>query len=328
MKIYVAGPMTGYPAFNFPAFDEAAETLRELGHEVCNPAEHDRSEFGDAIEQSATGDPAEAAAVGFSLRDALNYDLGWITSTADAVAVLNGWESSKGARAEVATALALGLLVAPVRAFGPGVTVNDRRDLITAVPGSQSIAEIKASLPLDDYLTAVEADVQALAKVTALPSRIVTDETGEVRTVSSSGGEKGVKPARFDLIPAGPLWTVAELYGYGARKYAARNWEAGYEWSKSFGAMQRHAWEFWSGIDLDDPDKGGSGLPHLASVVFHAFALMEWMTTHPEFDDRPRPKLERKPAPADELDQLAKSIKAMETLGLVSEAYVTTMSTS
>lgn len=107
--------------------------------------------------------------------------------------------------------------------------------------------------------------------------------TSEVRTVSSTGGEKGVKLARFDLLPAGPLSTVAEHYGKGASKYEARNWERGYEWSKSFGALMRHAWAFWGGEDIDVE----TGSPHMAAVVFHALALLEFAGTHPEFDDRP-----------------------------------------
>lgn len=104
----------------------------------------------------------------------------------------------------------------------------------------------------------------------------------EVRTVSSTGGEKGVKPARFDLLPVGPLTKVATLYGKGASKYDDHNWRRGYEWSKSYAAMMRHATQFWGGEDLD-PD---TQLPHLASVVFHALALMEYMEHHRNFDDR------------------------------------------
>jgi hypothetical protein len=116
---------------------------------------------------------------------------------------------------------------------------------------------------------------------------------GEVRTTASSGGQKGVKLARFDLLPTGPLWSLAELYGKGAEKYADRNWEKGYEWSKSYAAAQRHMNLFWSGEYFDKheetcpPDcNTHTGLPHLACAVFHMFALQEWHDTHPEFDDR------------------------------------------
>ena len=105
----------------------------------------------------------------------------------------------------------------------------------------------------------------------------------EDRTVSATGGEKGTKPQRYDLIPPGPLAQLAELYGRGAEKYAVRNWERGYEWSKSFAALNRHLWLFWSGEDNDSE----TGLPHLASVAWHAFALLEFTQRYPEYDDRP-----------------------------------------
>lgn len=100
---------------------------------------------------------------------------------------------------------------------------------------------------------------------------------------ATTGGEKGQKLARFDLIPVGPLTQVATHYGVGAEKYADRNWERGVDWSLNYAAMQRHANAFWSGEDRD-PE---TGTPHLAAVVFHAFALMEYAATHPELDDRP-----------------------------------------
>ncbi|MBB3256888.1 DUF4406 domain-containing protein [Paraburkholderia sp. WP4_3_2] len=39
MKLYIAGPMTGYAELNFPAFHAEAARLRELGFEIVNPAE-------------------------------------------------------------------------------------------------------------------------------------------------------------------------------------------------------------------------------------------------------------------------------------------------
>lgn len=104
----------------------------------------------------------------------------------------------------------------------------------------------------------------------------------EVRTTSVTGGMKGVKPARHDLIPIEALDKLARLYGFGAEKYDAHNWRKGYDWSKSYASLQRHAHAFWSGEDIDEE----SGLPHLAGVAFHAFTLMIFMDEHPEYDDR------------------------------------------
>lgn len=38
-KIYLSGPMTGYPDFNYPEFHKNAELIRSYGYEVFNPAE-------------------------------------------------------------------------------------------------------------------------------------------------------------------------------------------------------------------------------------------------------------------------------------------------
>lgn len=108
--------------------------------------------------------------------------------------------------------------------------------------------------------------------------------TDEVRKTSKTGGQKGQKTARYDLIPAYPLLEIAKMYGKGAEKYDDRNWEKGYPWSLSFAALNRHLWQFWMGEYIDQE----TGQPHLSAVAFHAMALMEFHRTHPEFDDRPR----------------------------------------
>jgi len=111
MKIYVAGPMRGIPEFNFPAFNAATEKLRAEGHIVFNPAEKDNQRHGTDISKgNVAGDEKLAAEQhGFNLREALADDLNFICREADAIALLPGWENSKGANAERATALALGI---------------------------------------------------------------------------------------------------------------------------------------------------------------------------------------------------------------------------
>lgn len=113
MRIYLAGPMSGIPEFNFPMFHEVAAELREAGHTVFSPAERDNEVHGTDISKgNTTGDVVQAMRQhGFSRRRALGDDLAWICKEADAVALLPGWSSSKGAKAERAAALALGLVV-------------------------------------------------------------------------------------------------------------------------------------------------------------------------------------------------------------------------
>jgi hypothetical protein len=116
MKLYLAGPMRGYPEFNFPAFHAAAARLRIEGHEVFSPAEHAQERVGEALYQQKDGNEDELAKrIGVSTmelrRKVFADDLGWICAEADGVALLPGWETSKGANAEKAAAEALGLEV-------------------------------------------------------------------------------------------------------------------------------------------------------------------------------------------------------------------------
>lgn len=82
--------MRGYPELNFPAFHAAAAKLRAEGHRVFNPAE--------------SGSPQT-----WNIRDYMSLDLGWICNHADVVYLLPGWQASRGANAERAAAIAIGI---------------------------------------------------------------------------------------------------------------------------------------------------------------------------------------------------------------------------
>lgn len=103
MKIYIAGPMTGYPQFNFPAFNTAEYTLAKMGWTVFNPARKDGEKD---LAGFATGDAKEAVAKGFDFREAYLWDLSKVIE-ADAIYMLRGWESSPGACGEHAAAVAM-----------------------------------------------------------------------------------------------------------------------------------------------------------------------------------------------------------------------------
>lgn len=98
-KVYIAGPMSGYPGFNFPAFFEAQTELEARGFKVFNPAQKDL-ESHPTIEDNPTGDVALSEKKdGFSLRKALAWDTARICEC-DNILMLKGWERSSGARAE------------------------------------------------------------------------------------------------------------------------------------------------------------------------------------------------------------------------------------
>lgn len=96
-------------------------------------------------------------------------------------------------------------------------------------------------------------------------------------------GAKGVKSARFDLLPVDALWHVALVFGKGAEKYADRNWERGLQWSKSYGALQRHLALWWA-RDPDDPE---THLSHMAHAAWHCLVLLAHELRVAGVDDRP-----------------------------------------
>ncbi|MDR2880879.1 MAG: DUF5664 domain-containing protein [Azoarcus sp.] len=90
---------------------------------------------------------------------------------------------------------------------------------------------------------------------------------------------------RFDLLPPNALMDIATVMTEAAAsgKYGLREWEEGRPWGTHYAALQRHLQAFWAGQDLDEE----SALPHLAHAGFRILALLEYMRTHPELDDRP-----------------------------------------
>lgn len=106
----------------------------------------------------------------------------------------------------------------------------------------------------------------------------------EVRLTSPTGGQKGSKLARADLIPPSVLWEIAEHYGKGAHKYDDNNWMKGYDWKLSYASALRHLLKFWTGEDYDDefdpPTK------HVVAAAWHCIALAWFMDNMPEYDSR------------------------------------------
>lgn len=115
MRVYLAGPMSGIPFFNAPAFDTAAKRWREAGHDVHSPVENDREQFDLDFTQYPTGDVA-ATDTPYTefMRSAITSIL-----TCDQVAVLRGWQNSTGAQLEVTIARAMGLPILDAETMDP-----------------------------------------------------------------------------------------------------------------------------------------------------------------------------------------------------------------
>jgi hypothetical protein len=108
--VYIAGPMTGIPQFNFPEFDDAALVLRADGYTVVSPAEMDDPETRRAAMDSPDGAPGSGSSNGETWGDFLARDVKLIADGGiDAIVVLEGWERSKGARLETFVAYLKGL---------------------------------------------------------------------------------------------------------------------------------------------------------------------------------------------------------------------------
>jgi hypothetical protein len=90
-RIYIAGPMTGFPLLNFPAFHAAAVDWRAKGWHVENPAEINPDPTAQWI-------------------DCMRADIPRLV-TCDAIYLLPGWKLSRGARIEAHIARELGFAV-------------------------------------------------------------------------------------------------------------------------------------------------------------------------------------------------------------------------
>ncbi|MBF5597332.1 DUF4406 domain-containing protein [Escherichia coli] len=89
VRVYIAGPMTGYEDFNRPAFHAAGLALSQEGRTVLNPAV-----LPDGLTQAQYMDICMA-----------------MIRSVDAVYLLKNWYQSAGARAELALAEKLGCAV-------------------------------------------------------------------------------------------------------------------------------------------------------------------------------------------------------------------------
>ncbi len=164
-RIYLSGPMSGIPDNNIPAFHDYAASLRADGHQVVSPAE---------IEESGTWEMCLRADV----RE---------LCTCDAIALMPGWESSKGANLELHIAHRLGMEVIHLpttfdfrahlarqaefseKTFGPGRRTAGVCDHIR-----EELIEVEASPDdLEEWIDVVILALDGARRTGATPDQII-----------------------------------------------------------------------------------------------------------------------------------------------------------
>jgi hypothetical protein len=117
---------------------------------------------------------------------------------------------------------------------------------------------------------------------------------------------------RWDLVPYDAVNEIAKVLTFGAAKYEARNWEKGMNWSRVFGALQRHLTRWFHGQDKDKETR----LTHLANAGCCLFFLLAWELRQVGTDDRPKldPKLLEHMDNTEFMENIFQMLKASHTI--------------
>jgi hypothetical protein len=287
-RCYIAGGMTGYPDWNFPAFFAAADYLRDQGYEPVNPAELDCA-AGYTLEKLKQLTPEEFREF---LKGAAKRDLDALQGC-DAIYLLTGWEKSKGAKAEKAVAEWLGLDVMEQN----DVDVKPQPDQdgwIPHKPGDPMPCD--GDLDVNYKMRVRKAKYHAKAKWLDWSGGNGLDEAEIIAWrphkpasptpplhPNDPKGAAGAKKAPMHLLPPKPLMQTAWVMGHGDVKYGAWNFlDAKVLASTYIGAIGRHWAQFSSGEDTD----ADSGLPHLAHIAANCMIVMAAADAGTLVDDR------------------------------------------
>lgn len=153
-----------------------------------------------------------------------------------------------------------------------------KRDLVK--PAGWTAPEAMLQLILDSHTN------KEPALVLSSDNKVVFDfaPSSDGKIVEGFAPKFDATKVRVDLLPIDPMLQIANVFGFGAKKYFANSYRQGETvvWSRTYGSIMRHMMAFWSGEDKD-PE---SGLPHLAHAGTQLFILMEHAAHNQNKDDR------------------------------------------
>lgn len=192
-KVYIAGPMTGYEKWNFPAFFEAEAQLEALGYEVINPAHNDGATVQEALQSAGPVDRPNNL-----WSDYMKRDLPHVMNV-DMVCLLPGWQKSKGASLEVTVAKAIGL---PLMVLKGGQLIP--RVTVLGLSGwARSGKDTVANCMVENhgYLKMSFADPMKDALVALDPTIEVSEYSVSLATAVRMNGWENLKSMSSDIRP-------------------------------------------------------------------------------------------------------------------------------
>ena len=87
---------------------------------------------------------------------------------------------------------------------------------------------------------------------------------------------------RMELLPPDVLAATAKIFTFGGIKYRAWDWANAGDWSRAYGALQRHLNLWWAGEDLDKETRQS----HLHHAMCELSFLVAWELRNSGNDDR------------------------------------------
>lgn len=129
-----------------------------------------------------------------------------------------------------------------------------------------------------------DEDIRSYSPLVLRFEELLTPESAQPDSVAS-GRKDDQDKTPYHLLPPEFLELPAQVLAFGAKKYSARNWERGMNWSRPFSALMRHMWAWWRGENLD-PE---TNLPHLAHAACCIMFLLSYESRAIGTDDRPEP---------------------------------------
>jgi hypothetical protein len=142
---------------------------------------------------------------------------------------------------------------------------------------------IPAAAPLtaeDVALIQAVADLEAPENATIMAE--VRENMKEDRNTWTGGRKDDGGKAPLDLLSSTWLFGVAQVLGFGARKYDRNQWREGIHQSRLIAAALRHILAYNAGENID-PESGLCHLLHASCCLMFAFEMRE---TRPDLDDR------------------------------------------